>query len=164
MKTSQYSSVIKHHEVKPSYLKNMAASFFFGGLVCLVGQCLLWVYTNVFDIAEDIASTYMIVTMVLIASILTGFGVYDTFGQLAKAGSFIPITGFANSMTASALEGKSEGIVLGIAANMFKLAGAVIVVAIVSGFIFGLLRYFLVELGVAPALDHTVSFVMGVIL
>ena len=164
MKTSQYSSVIKNHEVKPSYLKNMLSAFFFGGLVCLAGQGMLWLYINVFDIAQDIASTYMIVTMVLIASILTGLGVYDKFGQIAKAGGFIPITGFANSMTASALEGKSEGIILGVAANMFKLAGTVIVVAIVSGFVFGLLRYFLVELGIAPNLDHNVNLVMGVFL
>ena len=165
MKTSQYSSVIKNHEVKPSYLKNMASAFFFGGLLCLVGQGLIWLYTDVFDIAEKTASTYMIVTMILIASILTGLGVYDKFGQVAKAGSFVPITGFANSLTASALEGKSEGIVLGIATNLFKLAGAVIVFAVVSGFAFGLLRYFLVELGVAPALDHsTVGLVLGVFL
>jgi len=150
--------------MKPNYLKNMASAFFFGGLVCLVGQGLLWIYTNVFDIAEDIASTYMIVTMILIASVFTGLGIYDEFGQIAKAGGFVPITGFANSLTASALEGKSEGIVLGIASNMFKLAGTVIVFAVVSGFVFGLVRYFLVRLGVAPALDSAaVSLVMGVL-
>ena len=165
MKTSQYSSVIKNHEVKPSYWKNMASAFFFGGFICLAGQGLLWIYTNMLDISEETAPTYMIVTMILIASILTGFGVYDRFGQVSKAGGFVPITGFANSLTASALEGKSEGIVLGIAANMFKLAGAVIVFAIMSGFVFGLIRYFLVQLQIAPALDHnTVSLVLGVFL
>lgn len=163
MKTSQYSSIIKKHEVKPSYLKNMVAAFFFGGLVCLMGQGLLWVYINVFDVAEKIAPTYMLVTMILIAAILTGLGVYDKFGQVAKAGSFVPITGFSNSLTASALEGKSEGVVLGIATNMFKLSGTVLVFAVVSGFVFGLIRYLLVEFGVAPALDHsTVSLIMGV--
>jgi len=165
LKTSQYSSVIKNHEVKPNYLKNMASAFFFGGLLCLVGQGLIWMYTNVFDVTEKNAPTYMLVTMILIASMLTGLGIYDKFGQVAKAGSFVPITGFANSLTASALEGKSEGIVLGIATNMFKLAGAVIVFAVVSGFVFGLLRYFLVEIGIAPSLDHnTVNLVMGVFL
>ena len=164
MKTSQYSSIIKNHEVKPDYLKNMASAFFFGGLVCLIGQVLLWIYINIFNFAEEIASTYMIVTMVLIASLLTGFGIYDKFGQISKAGGFVPITGFANSLTASALEGKSEGIVLGIASNMFKLAGTVIVFAVVSGFVFGLIRYFLVGLGIAPELDHsTVGLVMGVL-
>jgi len=165
LKTSQYSSVIKNHEVKPNYLKNMASAFFFGGLICLIGQGLLWIYINAFDIAEDIASTYMIVTMILIASILTGIGVYDEFGQVAKAGGFVLITGFANSLTAAALEGKSEGIVLGIAMNMFKLAGTVIVFAVVSGFVFGLIRYFLALLGIAPALGHnTINLVVGVYL
>ena len=163
MKTNQYASVIKKHEVKPSYLKNMASAFLFGGLICLIGQGLLWIYINLFDVAQETAPIYMLVTMILIASILTGLGIYDRFGQVAKAGSFVPITGFANSLTASALEGKSEGIILGIATNMFKLSGTVLVFAVVAGFVFGLIRYFLVELGIAPALDHdTVSLVMGV--
>lgn len=165
MKTNQYSSVIKNHEVKPNYLKNMVCAFFFGGLVCLFGQVLHWVYMNVFNLPEQEASTHMIVTLILLASILTGLGVYDKFGQMAKAGGFVPITGFANSLTASALEGKPEGIVLGIPANMFKLAGTVIVVAVMSGFVFGIIRYILVQLGIAPDLTPEVaSLMMGVFL
>jgi len=163
LKTNQYSSVIKNHEVKPSYLKNMASAFFFGGLVCLFGQGLHWIYMNLFNLPEKEASTHMIVTLILIASILTGLGIYDKFGQIAKAGAFVPITGFANSLTASALEGKPEGIVLGISAHMFKLAGTVIVVAVMSGFVFGIIRYILLQLGIVPELDHsTASLVMGV--
>jgi len=142
----------------------MVSAFFFGGLVCFFGEVLFWIYVNIFDNTKEIASTYMIVTMILVTSILTGLGIYDKFGQISKAGGFVPITGFANSLTASALEGKSEGIVLGIAANMFKLAGTVIVFAVVSGFVFGLIRYFLLELGIAQALDSTTaSLVMGVL-
>ena len=165
LKTNQYSSVIKNHEVQPNYLGNMASAFFFGGFVCLNAEVLNWIYINVFNIAEENASTYMIVTVILIASILTGIGVYDKFGQIAKAGGFVPITGFANSLTASALEGRSEGIVLGIANNMFKLAGTVIVFAVISGFVFGLVRYFLAYLGIAPSLDDTTTvLVAGVLL
>lgn len=164
LKTSQYTSVIKKHEVKPSYLKNMFSAFFFGGLICLIGQGFIWVYINLFDATKETAPTYMLVTMILIASILTGLGIYDRFGQVAKAGSFVPITGFANSLTSSALEGKSEGIIQGIATNMFKLSGTVLVFAVVSGFVFGLIRYFLAGLGIAPTLDHsTVSLLMGVL-
>ena len=162
MQTNRYLKVIKNHEVKPNYLKNGLVAFFFGGFVCLVGQGIFWLYVTHFATPPAVASTYMIVTMVFIAAILTGLGIYDKFGQIAKAGAFIPITGFANSLTSAALEGKSEGLVLGIATNMFKLAGAVIVVAIMSGFVFGLIRYFLVSIEVAPALDHTVSLVMEV--
>ena len=165
MKTNQYSSVIKNHEVQPNYFGNMASAFFFGGLICLAGEMLYWMYINIFNIPEEAASTYMIVTVILIASLLTGIGVYDKFGQIAKAGGFVPITGFANSLTASALEGKSEGIVLGIATNMFKLAGTVIVFAVISGFVFGLMRYFLAQLGIAPSLDDvTTVFVVEVLL
>lgn len=165
MKTSQYSGVIKKHEVKPGYVKNMACAFFFGGLLCLIGQGLTWMFINVFNVTEKNAPTYMLVSMILIAAILTGLGIYDKFGQVAKAGGFVPITGFANSLTSAALDGKSEGVVLGIATNMFKLSGAVLVFAVISGFVFGLIRYFLANLGIAPALDHhTVSLIMGVLL
>ena len=163
MKTNQYATVIENHTVKPTMIKNMATAFFFGGLVSLIGQVMTWIYINGLNIAEDKAVTYMIVTMILVASLLTGLGIYDKFGQVAKAGSFVPITGFANSLTSAALEGKSEGIIVGISSNMFKLAGAVIVFAVISGFFFGLLRYFLVQLGVAP-LDHEVLAFMGVFL
>jgi len=164
LKTNQYSNVIKNHTVKPKIIKNMAAAFFFGGLVSLVGQVITWTYVNVLNLAEETAVTYMIVTMIFAASVLTGIGIYDKFGQISKAGGFVPITGFANSLTSAALEGKSEGLVVGISSNIFKLAGAVIVFAVVSGFFFGLLRYFLVELGVAPALDHEIVALVGVFL
>lgn len=164
LKTNQYANVIEHHAVKPNFMKNMATAFLFGGLVCLVGQIIVWIYVNVVGLTDDIAVTYMIVTMILVASLFTGLGIYDKFGQVAKAGSFVPITGFANSLTSAALEGRSEGLIHGIGSNMFKLAGVVIVFAVMSGFAFGLLRYFLVQLGVAPALDHEVVALAGVFL
>ena len=154
MKTNQYDSTIKKHEVKPNYAKNMGHAFFFGGLVCLIGQGLIWMYENVFELPHKEASTHMIVTVILGATVLTGLGVYDKYGQHAKAGGFIPITGFANSLTSSALEGKSEGIVLGIASNMLKLAGPVLVVAIMSGFFFGIIRYLLQQMGIVSELEH----------
>ena len=88
----------------------------------------------------------MSMTIVFITSILTGIGIFDKIGQVAGAGTFIPITGFANSMTSSSLEGKSEGLVLGIMSNIFKLAGAVIVAGVVSAFISGTAIYIIREL------------------
>ena len=164
MKTSRFENTIKRHEVKPNYGKNMAHAFFFGGLICLFGQGLLWMFENIFDLPNKEASTHMIVTMILLATLLTGLGIYDKIGQVGKAGAFVPITGFANSMTSSAMEGKSEGIVLGISHNMFKLAGAVIVVAVMSGFVFGLIRYFLQQMGIVDELEHeVVRLIMGVL-
>ena len=90
---------------------------------------------------EKVATSLMSITLVFLASLLTGLGIYDRIGQFAGAGSIIPITGFSNSMTSAALESKSEGIVLGIMTNMFKLAGAVIVAGIVSAFFSATLIY-----------------------
>ncbi len=145
MKTKKYEEVIKNHEVKPNYLKNALVSFFFGGLICVGGQLLIEMYVH---FVRETASTLALVTVILIASVATGLGVYDEFGQVAKAGAFVPITGFANSLTSAALESKSEGVVLGIATNLFKLAGAVIVFAVVSAYVFGILRYLLIEFNV----------------
>lgn len=164
MKTNQYEGTIKNHEVKPSYLKNMMHAFFIGGLICLFGQVLHWMFMNVFNNTEQEASMHMIVTVIILASILTGLGVYDKIGQFGKAGAFVPISGFANSMTASAMEGKSEGIVLGIAANMFKLAGTVLVVAVMSGFFFGIIRYLLQQWGIVPELMHDVVLLVQEVL
>ena len=83
----------------------------------------------------------MYIMIIVITSFLTGFGLFDKIGQFSGAGTIVPITGFANSMTSSALESKSEGIILGILTNMFKLAGAVIVSGVVSAVFFGTIIY-----------------------
>ena len=85
----------------------------------------------------------MALVLVSVASILTGFGIFDKIGEVAGAGTIVPITGFANSLTSSALEAKSEGIICGILTNMFKLAGAIIVTGIVSAFTIGTIIYFI---------------------
>ena len=159
MKTKKYEEVIKNHEVKPNYLKNASVSFLFGGLICVGGQLLIEMYIHWFGFVRDTASTLALVTVILLASILTGLGFYDEFGQIAKAGAFVPITGFANSLTSAALESKSEGIVLGIATNLFKLAGAVIVFAVVSAYVFGIIRYLLVEFNILPQLDQLMNVI-----
>ena len=107
-----------------------------------------------FGFVRETDSTLALVTVILITTILTGLGVYDEFGQIAKAGAFVPISGFANSLTSAALESRSEGVVLGIATNLFKLAGAVIVFAVVSAYVFGIIRYCLVEFNIFPQLKE----------
>jgi len=160
METKEYEKIIKAHEVKPTYLKNASSAFLFGGLLALIGQSLIWFYEHALDVDPKIAPTFMIITLVFAASLLTGLGVYDKFGQVAKLGGIIPITGFANTVTASALEGKSEGIILGIAPGILKISGTILVISIVSGFFFGIIRYFLVEMGIAPALDHYTGYLL----
>ena len=87
------------------------------------------------------ATPIMLITLFFIAAILTGLGIYVRLGDFAGAGSFIPITGFSNAMTSSAMEARSEGFVTGIGANIFKLGGAVITFGIVASFVLGGIRY-----------------------
>ncbi|MDD4000951.1 MAG: SpoVA/SpoVAEb family sporulation membrane protein [Bacilli bacterium] len=128
-------------EIKRPILKNMFKAFFVGGAICLIGQIILEILKNGFNLEKDLANALMVTIMVFLGALLTGLGVYDKIGQFAGCGTIIPLTGFANSMASAALESKSEGVFLGIITNMFKLAGSVIVVGVLSAFIFGTLRY-----------------------
>lgn len=138
---NEYTKYINRNKVKPNYFKNALIAFIFGGMIGILGQGLIDVYINFFNLVKEDAQTLMIISLILATAILTGFGVYDRFGDFAGAGSFVPITGFSNAMTSAALEGRSEGIILGIGANMFKLAGSVIALGVSSAYIVGVIRY-----------------------
>lgn len=140
-KENKYTKHIKANQIKPKIFTNSLKAFISGGLVAILGQLLVDGYQVIFDMDKENAGALMIVTLILAAALLTGFGVFDKFGQFCGAGTFVPVTGFANSMTSAALEYKSEGITLGIAANMFKLAGSVITLGVVSAYILGAVRY-----------------------
>ena len=136
-----YQENIKSFQPKPPYALNCLKAFIVGGLICGFGQAVHNFYITFFDFTTKTAGNPTAATLVLISAILTGIGVYDRIGQFAGAGSAVPITGFANSMTSAALEHRSEGIVLGVATNMFKLAGNVIVFGVVGAYIVGMIRY-----------------------
>lgn len=138
-KSEVINNIIKQTEPKRKILKNMFRAFIVGGIVCLIAQIFESLFCLWFD--KEIAHNLAILSMILISSILTSFGVYDRIGQFAGAGTIIPITGFANSVTSSAMEYKSEGLVTGIINNMLKLAGSVIVTGVISAFIIGSLVY-----------------------
>jgi stage V sporulation protein AC len=137
----EYKEKIKPLQPKPPYFVNVMKAFLIGGLICAFGQLISNFYITFFDFNEKTAGNPTVATLILIASLLTGFGVYDKIGQFAGAGSIVPVTGFANAVTSAALEHKSEGIVLGIATNLFKLAGAVIVFGAVAAYVVGMIRY-----------------------
>lgn len=141
MDIKEYDELADSLAPKPTYLKNSLKAFLYGGVIGVIGQVVLEIYMNTMDLSMEDATPMMIITMVFIASLLTGLGIYDKLAKNAGAGTFVPITGFANSMTSSAMEGKSEGLVTGIGANMFKLGGAVITFGIVSSFLLGGIRY-----------------------
>ncbi len=136
-----YKNAVKDYQPKPNLFKNCLKAFVVGGLICVFGQLLMDFYMNVFDFSKKDAANPTASTLILISSILTGLGIYDRLGQFAGAGSAVPITGFANAITSAALEHKSEGLVLGVGSNMFKLAGSVIVFGTVSAYIVGIIRF-----------------------
>lgn len=132
---------LDNNKIKRPIFKNAIKAFLVGGIIALIGQGFLDLYNIVFGFEENISSSLMSISLVFISSILTGIGLFDKIGQFAGAGTFIPITGFSNSLTSAALESKSEGLVLGIMTNMLKLAGAVIVSGAVSAFITSCIIY-----------------------
>lgn len=135
-----YQRLLSERKLEKKYLKNAIYAFVFGGLISLFGQILIELFLY-FDFKEKEATTYMLLIVIFIAVLLSGFGIYDKFGQLAKCGSIIPITGFANSMSSSAMEYKPEGFILGVGANTFKLAGTVVVFGVFSAFIVATIKY-----------------------
>lgn len=139
--------VMNKNKPKRNILLNSLKAFLVGGLISVIGQGLLELYQNVFKLENKVSTSLMSITIVFITSILTGLGIFDKIGQFSGAGTIVPITGFANSMTSSAIESKSEGLIMGIMMNMFKLAGAVIVAGVCSAFISSLVIYIIGGLG-----------------
>lgn len=119
---------------------NAFKAFLFGGLICLIGQIILALLNNVID-DNSVRNSIMVIIIILMSGVLTALGLYDKIGQMAKAGSIIPISGFENSLCSAAMEFKSEGFLLGLGANVLKLAGSVLVFGIISGYIVGLIKY-----------------------
>ena len=120
-----YKSYVFEKMPKSSHWKNMIWAFIIGGVICTIGQAFIELYKLWFSV-ED-ASVLASGTMVLIAAIFTGLGIYDNIGRFAGAGSTIPITGFSNAVVSPALEFRSEGYIYGVGAKMFLVAGPVIV-------------------------------------
>ena len=148
MNEKQLKERARRHHPKVPYLRHALTAFVSGGLVGVLGQGLLVMYQSVFRMQESDALTMMSVSVMGVAALATAFGWYDKLAQKCGAGLFVPICGFANSLTDSALEGKSEGLIHGIGNGMFKLAGTVITYGVVAAVIFGSLRYLLFEGGI----------------
>ena len=141
MEKKRLQETAKKHVPTQSKGKNACIAFISGGVLGAIAQCLLYLYMDMFAMEEKAALSLVVVTIILVTALATGFGVYDKLAQHCGAGLFIPISGFANSLTAAALEGKREGPIYGIGTNMFKLAGSVLTYGIASAFFFGTLRF-----------------------
>lgn len=135
---AMYTELVKKAEPKPPRLRNALNAFFWGGTVCLIGEGITDFWEWAMGISHKKAGDPTVATMIFLAALLTGLGVFDRLARRAGAGLAVPVTGFANAMTASALEFKREGLVFGVGGRMFQLAGAVIVFGVVTAFAVGL--------------------------
>ncbi|MBR4419012.1 MAG: SpoVA/SpoVAEb family sporulation membrane protein [Clostridia bacterium] len=146
MDKQEYAEYIKRITPKSKIWNSIIRAFVVGGLICLLGEGLgalykMWLPN--YDQAQ--IGSLVSCTLILLASILTGIGVYDKIGYFSGGGSIVPITGFSNSITSAAMEFRKEGIIFGTCANMFKIAGPVIVVGVAVAMLCGL-GYFIVGL------------------
>ena len=143
MKNTKYNKIADKHKAKENRVMNFFVSFLCGGIIGLIGEGEIEFLCSRFNLSRVDAGTLMILTFIFVASLFTALGFFDKLVTKFKCGLIIPITGFAHSMTSSALDYKKEGLIYGVGSNMFKLAGSVIIYGVVSAWAFGLIRYFI---------------------
>lgn len=136
----KYDEMVKKASPPSPVLRNCLWAFGVGGAICCIGEVLFKLY-GMFGMDTVETRTMVSVTLIVIAAILTGIGIFDKIAKYAGAGTVVPITGFANSVVAPALEHKSEGFVMGTGANIFKVSGPVIAYGIFASTVFGLVYY-----------------------
>ena len=149
MDEQRYQTIEQQITPKTPLALNLLKAFLVGGVICAIGQAVTYFYIIFFDFTEQTAGNPTVATMIFFAMLLTGFGLYRKLGQFAGAGSAVPVTGFGNAVVSAAIEHKSEGLVLGVGSNIFKLAGSVIVFGVVSAFFVALIKLIFVTIGVA---------------
>ena len=140
MNNKEYKEFINKYIPKPKIIENAIVSFIGGGIMGLSSELLLEAYQTWLHLPRKESGVLVILTLIVIASILTALGVFDILVTKFKSALIIPITGFSHSITSAAIEYRKEGLVLGIGANIFKLAGTVILYGTVAVYLFGLVR------------------------
>mgnify|MGYP004493446165 CR=1 FL=1 len=141
MEKKEYQKLTEKYSPKENKIKNATLAFLVGGFIGLLGQTLVNVYMTIGNISYNEATSLMMVTLIFLSCLFTALGFFDNLVSKAGAGLFIPITGFAHATTASALEYKREGLVMGIGSNIFKLSGSVILYGVISAYVFGIIRF-----------------------
>ncbi|MFC7060302.1 stage V sporulation protein AC [Halobacillus seohaensis] len=143
----EYQQFQSEREVKRPVLTNCIKAFLIGGLICLIGQFIQNFFIYNFNFTEQTAGNPTVAVMIFITMLLTGFGVYDRIAQYGGAGSAVPVTGFGNAVISAAMEHRTEGFILGVGGNMFKLAGSVIMSGVFAAFVIALIKTILIEWG-----------------
>ena len=126
---------------KSPLLRDCTRAFLVGGLICCIGQALTDIYTKLCGMEKQDAGTLTAATLVLAAAILTGLGVFDRIAKFAGAGTLVPITGFANAVVSPAIDSKSEGLILGVGAKVFSVAGPVLLYGTLAGAAYGVVYW-----------------------
>lgn len=135
-----YKEWVDSRKPRPSLGRNVGVAFVVGGLICALGQGVLNYFVSTGMSAKEAGGPTSSI-MILLGALLTGLGIYDRLGKFAGAGSIVPITGFANSIVAPALEYKREGYVMGVGARMFQIAGPVLVYGMSTAWLVGLIHW-----------------------
>ena len=141
-KKTAYMDYVFEVSPKSSHFKNMFWAYLIGGLICALGQVIIEIFVQ-YGVEDKVASTFASCILIAIAACATGLGIYDKLGRFAGAGSTVPITGFSNAMVAPAIEFRSEGMIYGLGAKMFTVAGPVVVNGVVISFFIAVIHLIL---------------------
>ncbi len=140
--SNAYQKYVKSRAKKSPLGKDILWAFLIGGTICSLGESLFHLYLWL-SIPEETVKTLVPVTLIFLAGLLTGLGVFDDIARFAGAGTLVPITGFSNAMCSPAIDDKSEGMIMGVGAKMFTIAGPVIVYGTLTSVAYGLIYYIL---------------------
>lgn len=135
----RYAKLVDALSPKSEMVRSLLRSFWVGGTICALGQCFIEIGRGWLDMSNTAASTFASAILVFLTALLTGLGVFDKIGQYAGAGAFVPISGFANAMVSPAMEFRREGLVLGLGAKLFTIAGPVLVWGVSASVVVGIL-------------------------
>ena len=140
MNRKQYNNRVSAREKRSPTAKNCVSAFISGGAVCVLGKALADLFSAL-GAGEELVSALVPVTLVFAAGLFTGIGVYDKAARICGAGLFVPITGFSNAVASSAIEARSEGMITGVGADIFRIAGPVIVYGNAAAVLYGVVYY-----------------------
>ena len=141
MQKKTYRKYVAARAPRSPLFRDCLMAFLVGGLICVLAEGLRSLYLLIPGYTEDMAGTLTSVTLVFVAVLLTALGVFDNIAKVAGAGTLVPITGFANAVVSPALDSKSEGLVLGVGAKIFTVAGPVLLYGTLSGAIYGVIYW-----------------------
>lgn len=140
MLKEDYKKIVNKYLKKPNKYKNYKYAFITGGLIGLISEILYKLIKNIFNLSKINSASIVTLILIIVSSFLTSIGIMDKMICKCRSGLIIPTTGFAHSITSSAIDYKKEGLITGIGSNFFKLAGSVIICGIISAFIFILIK------------------------